>query len=294
MRIRVGILGGLLILSSLLQSSLLSAQVLDSDLVFTSIQPCRIIDTRIATNGINHRLTAGVVQTFNVVGGDVMPTTFTGQGGRPGGCNIPGFSSGSAQVQAVVVNLVAVSPAGVGALLAWPTDQFQPNASALNYPSSATVVALANSIVLPVRQDQQGGDISFKALGSDTDLVADVQGYYSAAPPSAVGPPGPQGPAGPPGPQGPQGPAGATGPQGPQGPQGPPGPVLYSVCVSGSSSPVGCSCTHVVSQTQISGVGCAGGGHCSANVPNNPCSANAFPSTQHCGTTYYGVCCVCN
>ncbi len=291
MQTRMGILGGLLILSFLLQSHLLSAQVLASDLAFTSIQPCRIIDTRFATNGINHRLTAGVMQTFNVVGGDVTPTTFTGQGGLRGGCNIPGFSSGTAQTQAIVVNLVAVSPAGVGYLLAWPTDRLQPNASALNYPSSAAVVALANSIVLPVRQDRQGGDISIKAMGSDTDLVADVQGYYSAAPSGAVGPPGPAGPSGP---QGPQGPAGATGPQGPQGPQGSPGQVTFSVCVSGAQSPVSCSCTHVVSQTQVSGVGCQGGGFCTASVPTNPCSASAFASVQQCNVSYYGVCCVCN
>lgn len=291
---RMGILGGLLILLFLLQTPSLSAQVLASDLVFTSVQPCRILDTRFATNGINHRLTVGGVQTFNVVGGNVTPTTFTGQGGLGGGCNIPGFLNGIAQAKAVVVNLVAVNPAGSGFLLAWPTDRLQPNASALNYPSSAAVVALANSIVLPVRQDRQGGDISIKAMGSDTDLVADVQGYFSAAPSGLVGPPGPSGPTGPPGPQGPQGPAGATGPQGPQGPQGPPGPVTFSVCVSGARSPVSCSCTHVISQTQVSGVGCQGGGHCSASVPTNPCSASAFGSSQTCGVSYYGVCCVCN
>lgn len=296
MQPRVTIPTGLLIMLFLLHSSVVSAQVLASDLVFTSIQPCRVIDTRFATNGINHRLAAGVVQTFNVVGGDVTPTTFTGQGGLSGGCSIPGFSSGIAQVQAIVVNLVAVGPAGVGAILGWPTDQLQPNASVLNYPAAAVVGALANSIVLPVRQDQQGGDISIKALGSDTDLVADVQGYYSFAPSDvAGGPPGPRGPAGPQGPQGPQGPVGTTGLQGPQGSQGSPGQVTFSVCVGGSLVPVGCSCTHVLSQTQISAAGCGSGSFCTASVPTNPCSTGSFPAGNvRCNTTYYGVCCVCN
>jgi hypothetical protein len=169
-------------LSSLFaHSHLASAQILSQDLVFTSIVPCRIIDTRHATNGINHRLAVNVPQTFNVVGDAVTPTYFTGQGGLvANGCSIPGFSNGVAQVQAIVINLVAVSPAGTigGFLVAWPTDRLEPAVSDLNYPPAS---AVANGIVLPVRQDKQGGDISVVALISATDLVADVQGYYSVA-----------------------------------------------------------------------------------------------------------------
>jgi Collagen triple helix repeat (20 copies) len=282
---------GLVLLSALfLHPCLLSAQVLSSKLVFTSIEPCRIVDTRIANDGIHHRLMAGVTQTFNVVGN--VATSFTGQGGHSGGCGIPGFLNGTAQVQAVVVNIIAVNPSGLGALIAWPTDQLQPLASALNYRSEETV--LANGIVLPLRQDQQGSDISIMALTSGTDLVADVQGYFSAAP-SSAGPQGPPGPQGPAGPQGLQGPVGPQGPQGPAGPQGPPGVPLYTVCIGGATGPVHCSCTHVLSETQVSSSSCFSDSHCTASIPTNPCSTGAFPlNTTQCGVTYYGVCCICN
>jgi hypothetical protein len=273
----------MLILSSLfvLHSRLMSAQVLSSDLVFTSIQPCRIIDTRYATNGVNHRLAAGVAQTFNVVGGNVTASTFTGQGGLSGGCNIPGFSNGVAQAQAVVVNIAAVGPGGVGALLAWPTDQLQPNAAAINYPSASVVGALANSIALPVRQDQQGADITIKALGSDTDFVADVQGYFSAAPIGmAGGPPGPRGPAGS---QGPQGPTGATGPQGPPGPQGPSGPRTTAVCLNADGY-VTCTCTGALVSKIV-------GNSCSISSDTGSCSAvQSGQAANH----PIASCCVCS
>src|SRR6185369_15763899 len=130
------------------------AQVLANGLVYTSIQPCRVFDTRFATNGTNHRLNRGVAQTFNLVGGNGTSGYFTGQGGHNGGCSIPGFATGSPQVQAVFLNIVVVNPAGPGNLVAWPTDQGQSLSSVLNY-SNATV---ANGIALPIRQDLQGGD----------------------------------------------------------------------------------------------------------------------------------------
>lgn len=270
----------MVILSSLIvaHSHLMSAQVLSSELIFTSIQPCRIIDTRYATNGINHRLIAGVAQTFNVVGGNITANTFSGQGGRSGGCDIPGFSGGIAQAQAVVVNIAAVGPAGVGALVAWPTDQLQPNATAINYPPATVAGALVNSIILPVRQDQQGADITLKALGSDTDFVADVQGYFSfPTTGTAGGPPGPRGPAGSQGPQGPQGPTGATGPQGPPGPQGAPGRRTVSVCLA-SSTGATCSCASTLVSRVV--------GSCTVSSDTGNCS-----STQTAFST--ASCCVC-
>lgn len=281
-----GIPAGLVFLSALFLHSRLLAQVLSSNLVLTSIEPCRIVDTRLANDGIHHRLVAGVTQTFNVVGNGAA--AFTGQGGRSGGCGVPGFLNGTAQAQAVVINIIAVNPSGLGALIAWPTDRLQPLASALNYRSEETV--LANSIVLPLRQDHQGGDISILALTAGTDLVADVQGYFSAAP-SGTG----VGPQGPPGPQGPAGPQGVQGPIGPVGPQGPPGVPLYTVCIGGATGPVHCSCTHVLSETQVSSSSCFSDSNCTASIPTNPCSTGAFPLNHaQCGVTYYGVCCICN
>jgi hypothetical protein len=112
----------------------------------------------------------------------LLPTTFTGQGGHDGGCSIPGFDVNSkAQVQAVVFNFVAVGSSGPGDIVGWPTDQPEPSASILNYANSASLgfLNLANGLVVPVRQNVQGADITLKAQVSDTDVLADVVGYFS-------------------------------------------------------------------------------------------------------------------
>ena len=126
-------------------------------------------------------MTAGVAQTFNVVGNTANPY-FSGQGGHSGGCALPGFDGGFAQVQAVMLNFVAVGSAGGGDLVAWPTDQAQPATSIINYANSAALgfLNIANGIVVPVRQDRPGGDVTLLAKVSDTDVVADVVGFFSS------------------------------------------------------------------------------------------------------------------
>jgi hypothetical protein len=163
------------------------------NLLYTTIKPCRLIDTRIANNGTNGRLIHGVAQTFNIVGGPLNPNTFSGQGGSAGGCGIPNIDNFSnIQVQAVAFNFVAVGAAGAGDLLGWPTDQTPPNASILNYANAANLgfLNIANGVILPVRQDHTtGADITLKAQVSDTDVVADVVGYFSSGSPAASGAP---------------------------------------------------------------------------------------------------------
>jgi hypothetical protein len=165
------------------------AQILAPNLIYTSLQSCRVFDTRFATNGTNGRLIHGVPQTFNVVGGNVTSTTFTGQGGHDGGCGVPGFTTNGPllpQVQAVVLNFVAVGSAGGGDLIGGPTDHALPHASILNYANSANLgfLNLANAIVLPVRQDSHGADITLEAQAADTDVLADVVGYFSSGSPT--------------------------------------------------------------------------------------------------------------
>jgi hypothetical protein len=147
-----------------------TAQPLAQDLLFTSVAPCRLFDTRVP----GAPLAPGVSRTFTVVGGS---SDFANQGGHAGGCGLPGFVAGVPQVQAVLINLVAVSPSGAGDLRAWSSDQPRPTASVLNYGAGTT---LANAIVVPVRQDQEGGDISLFADASSTNVVGDVMGYLGA------------------------------------------------------------------------------------------------------------------
>ncbi|HYL04966.1 MAG TPA: tail fiber domain-containing protein, partial [Thermoanaerobaculia bacterium] len=168
------------------------------NLIYTTVVPCRILDTRLSTGG---RLVAGTVRTFNVVG-NTTGTYFTDQGGPSGGCSVPGFqviSTGEAapksraasaaaatpdatvqgppQVQAVVINLAVVAPSGPGFLNAWPTDHSAPPTSLINYSLGTN---LANQVVLAVRQDTQGNDISVVAAVSGAHLIGDIVGYFSS------------------------------------------------------------------------------------------------------------------
>ena len=140
----------------------ISAPALATDSVFTAIPPCRIVDTRLP--GAGGPLSAGETRSFNVVGNTLNSPNF--QGAEGSDCGIPGFSSGP-QVQAVVFNFVAVGASGPGDLVAWPTDQAQPLASIINFASQAKLAGLniANGLVVAVRQDQQGDDLSVIAFG---------------------------------------------------------------------------------------------------------------------------------
>jgi hypothetical protein len=160
------------------------AQVLAPNLLYTSVQPCRVFDTRTATAG---ELVVNVTRTFNIVGN--TSSDFTSQGGHAGGCSIPGFQAGTPQVQAVVLNFVAVGSAGAGDLVAWPSDQAAPSSSVINYAIAGSPgrLNIANGIVLPIRQDTQGGDLSVVAQVSRTHVLADVVGYFSSSSPLTNG-----------------------------------------------------------------------------------------------------------
>jgi hypothetical protein len=171
------------------------AQVIVPNLIYNTIVPCRILDTRLATAG---RLAANTVRTFNIVG-NTAGTYFTSQGGTSGGCSVPGFQvllgeaaphgstaaaavpdatlQGAPQVQAVVINLAVVNASGPGFLNAWPTDHGMPFSSLINYTLGTTV---ANQVVLAVRQDTQGADISVVAALSGAHLIGDIVGFFSS------------------------------------------------------------------------------------------------------------------
>ncbi|MDA8105304.1 MAG: hypothetical protein M0Z71_07945 [Nitrospiraceae bacterium] len=144
-----------------------------SDLVYTPVAPCRIIDTRLAGGAI----AANTLRNFFAVG-----SPFNMQGGTSGDCGIP-FGPATA----VAINFVAVGASGPGDLRAWAYGDTMPNASILNYGNASYVgTNLANAITVPIcnpgtavnRLSACAYDMVVQADVNSTQVVADVVGYF--------------------------------------------------------------------------------------------------------------------
>ncbi|HEX6738325.1 MAG TPA: hypothetical protein VF310_08645 [Vicinamibacteria bacterium] len=140
-----------------------------SQLVYTSVTPCRIIDTRVAGGS----RAPNVPRDFRVTG-----TGLQTQGGEMTGCGVP-----VGRATAAVVNFVAVNPVGAGNLRAWAYSNppaAAPNSSVINYSpgfniANAIVVPLCTTLPCPL-------DIRVRADASGTHMVADVVGYFEPFP----------------------------------------------------------------------------------------------------------------
>jgi hypothetical protein len=160
-------------LESQLQQQGLGPKVLgdsQASLVYTPITPCRIINTLLAGGPIP----AGGTRTFSVTASNL-----SNQGGSALGCGVP-FGPATA----AVINFVAVNPAGAGDLRQTPFGTPVPLASFLNYvrsgipsdnTSNGSVVTLCNPATTTCTND-----FTIQADASAVQLVADVQGYFSA------------------------------------------------------------------------------------------------------------------
>ena len=135
---------------------------LSSDLVFTPITPCRIVDTRVA---------GGTIPALATRGFKAWGTSFAAQGGSATNCGIPQ----STNVAALEMNLVAVTPSGAGYITVFPTGVAQPTASTLNYVAGDIV---ANGAIVKVSQASLATDWTVFTYAT-THFVADVLGYYS-------------------------------------------------------------------------------------------------------------------
>ena len=135
-----------------------------SALAFFPLAPCRVLDTR-APNGAlgGPRLLNGVARQFPVL--------------QASACNIP------ASAQAYSLNFAALprNGRGLGYLTVWPAGHTMPLVSTLNGPTGTVV---ANAAIVPAGTN---GDIVTYAYGNDTDLIADINGYFAPAD-SAPGP----------------------------------------------------------------------------------------------------------
>ncbi|HEX9185930.1 MAG TPA: hypothetical protein VGB87_02580, partial [Vicinamibacteria bacterium] len=145
--------------------------------VFVPLAPCRIVDTRLAGGP----LVPGTPRSF-VVGG-ANPTLFGAQGGNTSGCSVP---AGTAT--AAFVNVVAVSPAGPGNLQAWAYST-PPTAPPLSSIINYSAPNVANGVTVPLCDPAATTctyDVLVQANNSAVQVVADVLGYFRAAPTSFV------------------------------------------------------------------------------------------------------------
>jgi hypothetical protein len=133
------------------------------DLVFTAIEPCRIVDTRGTGAGA---IAAGTNRGFYVWGF----ANFTAQGGAATDCGLTGQSP-----EAVVVNLTAVAPSQTGYATVYPASGTQPLAASLIYPAGEV---LSNAVVVKLGTS---GLNDFRIFSERTaQYVVDIVGYYDA------------------------------------------------------------------------------------------------------------------
>ncbi len=162
--------GGLGDLRALTPSALGDA---GSDLVFTPVAPCRIVNTTVAGGVIPANTKRAFFVNGNVAG------TFETQGGQAGGCGIPDDAT------SVEMNFVAVGPSGAGDLRAFPFSAAgtAPNASVINY-ASLPGLNIANAVNQPVCNAAVVScpfDLYVQADAASTHLVVDVVGFYRKA-----------------------------------------------------------------------------------------------------------------
>lgn len=136
----------------------------ESQLVYSAITPCRLLDTR-QPSARSGALVAREERDFLVYDADLAAE----QGGAEGGCDLP------AEARAVSINLTAVRPVSAGYLTAWAYGETRPLASNLNLIPNEV---LSNEITVAVNTDEADPDLMIYAH-VQTDLVADVVGYWT-------------------------------------------------------------------------------------------------------------------
>jgi hypothetical protein len=149
----------------------------DTDLVFVSVTPCVVFDTRPQFGGTG-AFAPQEVRSFHIAG---AAADFPAQGGTSGGCGVPGWSGGTPVALAVFINYVAIAPQGSGQIKAWAFDRTEPAEGALvNYQTLSPRLDNSNGAVTELRRDSEGPDITVRARSSGTHMRGVVLGYFTA------------------------------------------------------------------------------------------------------------------
>lgn len=141
---------------------------LSNDLVYTPVQPCRIVDTRNTAAG---PIAANSTRSFV----SINQANFTAQGGSATDCGTLGLNA-----TAVAINLTAVFPTAAGYATVYPFGSTQPLAASVNYTAGAIV---NNGIIAQIPNPLTTSDFSVFTF-AQSHYVADIVGYF--APPQAT------------------------------------------------------------------------------------------------------------
>ncbi|WP_133499249.1 hypothetical protein [Cognatilysobacter terrigena] len=141
---------------------------LNSDLVYTPVAPCRIVDTRSTAAGV---IAANSTRSF--VG--INASNFTGQGGSATNCGTSGLNA-----TALALNVTAVSPSIAGYATVYPYGTTQPGTASINYAAGEVV---NNGIIAQIPNPLSSFDFTIYSF-AQAHYVVDIVGYF--APPVAT------------------------------------------------------------------------------------------------------------
>lgn len=157
----------------------------ETTLLYTSINPCRVVDTRLAVG----KFAAGEARSYNVAGVE----DFSSTGGNPDGCDIPhaeALLGGFTLIpRAMALQVTSADAEGSGHFRGWPGGLPQQIASIVNFvvgddASNMIILQVCDEIELLLNELcllEEGGDFNIEAFGSDSHLVIDVLGYFHNA-----------------------------------------------------------------------------------------------------------------
>lgn len=131
-----------------------------SDLVFTPINPCRIVDSRV----VGGPIAANATRSFK----GYTATDFTSQGGAPSNCNLPQNAS------ALVLKVAAVNPTHNGYFTAFPFDEARPLAASLNYTAN---MVLSDESTVRLCRPACPSEFNVYSF-AQSEIVIDVTGYF--------------------------------------------------------------------------------------------------------------------
>jgi hypothetical protein len=133
-------------------------------LLYTTVTPCKIVDTRNMSGGIIGAFTARNFRAFG------SAAAISAQGGNAAGCPSP-----AGEPRAAHINLIAVDPTGKGNLQAFPVGARPGAGLSVNYNTIDTNLANAGTVKTVTGA---GPDITVTSRFSAAHAVLSVAGYY--------------------------------------------------------------------------------------------------------------------